>query len=123
MGFKENLKAELSGQDILVKELAARTGISKRTLDNYLRDKNSSPTAENAVRIARALGVTVEYLVTGTQSQETDSMEQSSGELHIIMRKLKNLSSPERQLILSLISAIEKNFHENQAGIASSPLP
>ena len=123
MGFKENLKAELSGQDILVKELAARTGISKRTLDNYLRDKNSSPTAENAVRIARALGVTVEYLVTGTQSQETDSMEQSSGDLHIIMRKLKNLSSPERQLILSLISAIEKNFQENQAGIASSPLP
>lgn len=123
MGFKENLKAELSGQDILVKELAARTGISKRTLDNYLRDKNSSPTAENAVRIARALGVTVEYLVTGTQSQETDSMEQSSEDLHIIMRKIKKLSPPERQLILSLISAIEKNFHENQSGIASSPLP
>lgn len=119
MGFKENLKAELSGQDILVKELAARTGISKRTLDNYLRDKNSSPTAENAVRIARALGVTVEYLVTGTQSQETDSMEQSSGDLHIIMRKIKKLSPPERQLILSLISAIEKNLHTSQSVLPS----
>lgn len=117
MGFKENLKAELSGQDILVKELAARTGISKRTLDNYLRDKNSSPTAENAVRIARALGVTVEYLVTGTQSQETGSMEQSSGDMHILIRKLKNLSAPERQLVLSLIGAIEKNFHESTPAV------
>lgn len=116
MGFKENLKAELSGQDILVKELAARTGISKRTLDNYLRDKSSSPTAENAVRIAQALGVTVEYLITGTP-QEAGSMEQPSGDLRILIRKLKNLSAPERQLVLSLIGAIEKNFHESTLAV------
>ncbi|MBQ9539231.1 MAG: helix-turn-helix transcriptional regulator [Treponema sp.] len=120
MGFKENLKAELSCQDVLVKELAARTGISKRTLDNYLRDKNSSPTAENAVKIAHALGVTVEYLIAGADAQEPDTdTEQAAGELHIIMRKLKSLSSPERQLVLSLISSIEKNLHTGQSVLPS----
>ena len=68
MGFKENLKSELTFQDMLVKELSAKTGISKRTLDNYLRDNPANPTVENAVKIARALGVSVEYLVTGEKS-------------------------------------------------------
>ena len=48
MRFRENLKAELTYQGILVKELSAKTGISKRTLDNYLREKGSMPPADYA---------------------------------------------------------------------------
>lgn len=66
MGFRENVRAELSFSGISVRELSERTGISKRTLDNYLRrDNPSNPTAENAVKIAGVLGVTVEQLVLG----------------------------------------------------------
>ena len=72
MGFKENLKEELLFQDIKVKELAFRTGINRRTIDNYLRENTSQPTVENAVKIAQALDVTVEYLVTGIPSQQND---------------------------------------------------
>jgi lambda repressor-like predicted transcriptional regulator len=36
MGFRENLKAELTYSGILVKELAAEAGIKKHTIDNYL---------------------------------------------------------------------------------------
>ena len=39
MGFRENLKDELKYQDIRVKELADRTGISKRAIDHYLAEK------------------------------------------------------------------------------------
>lgn len=63
--FKETLRSELDFQDIKVKELSARTGISHRTLEGYLSARGSIPPADVAVRIARALGVTVEYLVTG----------------------------------------------------------
>ena len=63
--FKETLRSELDFQDIKVKELSARTGISRRTLEGYLSARGSIPPADVAVRIARALGVTVEYLVTG----------------------------------------------------------
>jgi transcriptional regulator with XRE-family HTH domain len=66
-GFKENLKAELVYSGMLVKELAAKTGVKKHTIDNYLNTHNSIPAADSAVRIAQALGVSVEYLVTGEE--------------------------------------------------------
>jgi transcriptional regulator with XRE-family HTH domain len=50
---------------MMVKELSAKTGISRYTIDNYLNTHNALPNAEAAVKIAQALGVTVEYLVTG----------------------------------------------------------
>lgn len=65
MTFRENLKDELEYQDIKVKELAEKTGIPKRTLDHYLTENSYMPSAENAVKIAQALHVNVEYLVTG----------------------------------------------------------
>jgi len=65
MGFKENLKSELTYLGMQVKELSAKTGVKKHTLDNYLNTHNSLPNVESAVKIAHALGVSVEYLITG----------------------------------------------------------
>jgi lambda repressor-like predicted transcriptional regulator len=45
VGFRENLKAELSYSGILVKELAAQTGIKKHTIDNYLSVRGRMPAA------------------------------------------------------------------------------
>ena len=77
MSFWDNLKAGLSYQDILVKELAEKSGINKRTLDNYLREKASVPPADVAVKIAKILNVSVEYLVEGVvgDSGGSDSVE------------------------------------------------
>jgi transcriptional regulator with XRE-family HTH domain len=65
MSFRDNLKSELKYQDIQLKELAGKTGISRNTLGNYLTGHNSIPNADSAVKIAQALGITVEYLITG----------------------------------------------------------
>ena len=67
MGFKENLKSELTYSGMMVKELASLSGVNKRTIDNYLNTHNCLPSADAAVRIAGALGVTVEYLITGDE--------------------------------------------------------
>ena len=74
MGFRENLKDELKYQDIKVKELAAKTGVSKRAIDHYLAEKHTEPTAETAVKIAKELGVSVEYLVTGKNASIPDNI-------------------------------------------------
>lgn len=73
MSFRENLKAELAYQGVLVKELAELSGVNKRTLDNYLREKSNTPPADVAVKIAQALHVSVEYLVTGVEAGVTDT--------------------------------------------------
>ena len=69
--FKENLRSELDFQGLTVKELSAKTGIIKGTLDNYLGMRASIPPADVAVKIAQALNVSVEYLVTGEESLRT----------------------------------------------------
>ena len=62
--FLEHLKDELSYQDITQKELAEKTGISVNTIRGWF-SKDLVPDVFNAVKIAQALNLSVEYLVTG----------------------------------------------------------
>jgi transcriptional regulator with XRE-family HTH domain len=78
MGFRENLKAELSYSDMRVNELASISGVKKSTIDSYLRENGYTPSVDAAVRIAKALGVSVEYLVTGTETNQKKSLSSSS---------------------------------------------
>jgi len=65
MGFRENLKSELDYSGMLIKELANLSGVKKKTIESYLGTHSYMPSADTAVAIAQALGVSVEYLVTG----------------------------------------------------------
>ena len=47
-------------------ELAARAGISRQTLGLILRGTTKSPSAENAIALSKALGVSVEGLFADT---------------------------------------------------------
>jgi transcriptional regulator with XRE-family HTH domain len=67
MGFRENVKAQLQFADMQVKELAALSGVKKETISSYLGARNQTPSVENAVKIARVLGVSVEFLVTSAE--------------------------------------------------------
>ncbi|MDR1231033.1 MAG: helix-turn-helix domain-containing protein [Spirochaetaceae bacterium] len=58
------MKTQLLLAEMPVKELAVQTGIKKHTIDGYLRTGGCIPSAINAVKIAKALGVTVEELVS-----------------------------------------------------------
>lgn len=87
MGFRENLRNELDFQDLQTKELAQKTGINKRTLDGYLAKNGNEPTVGNAVKIAQVLGVSVEYLTTGKDSEF--SGENLSQEM-ILFHKYRN---------------------------------
>ena len=67
--FITRLKDEISYSGIRRKELADKAGIKLQRLDNYLYPPTSMPPADVAVKLAKALGVTVEYLVTGEDPQ------------------------------------------------------
>ena len=100
MGFRENLKDELKYQDIRVKELADRTGISKRAIDHYLAEKYTEPTAETAVKIAKELGVSVEYLVTGKNSEIPDTIKP---EIINLIRDMNHLPDKDIELIKEMV--------------------
>lgn len=113
MGFKENLKIELDYKGMKVKELAFSSGVNKRTLDQYLSSAAKMPSAENAVKIANALGVSVEYLVTGKEtnpknqkdfSDETQAQARLYKKYHTLIQKAEKLTKEQ-------IAALE-NFLE-----------
>ena len=107
MGFKENLKSELTYQDMLVKELAQKTGISRHTLDNYLNVRERMPTADVAVKIAKVLGVTVEYLVLGDDSNMEKPMINS--EIRGLIQNYKQLSEDDRRKVIAIIQVFKKH--------------
>jgi transcriptional regulator with XRE-family HTH domain len=100
MGFKENLKAELEFQDMQVKELSEITGISRHTIGNYLSVRERKPTADVAVKIAKALGVSVEYLVTG----EEDQLEKPvlGPEIRALIQNFKLLHENDRKMVIAI---------------------
>jgi len=68
MSFRDHLREALDFTGTEQKELAAKTGISLKTIENYVKKDSSVPSADKAVLIAQALGVTVEYLITGKKT-------------------------------------------------------
>jgi len=112
MGFKENLKSELAYSGMLVKELAALSGINKRTIDNYLNTHNCIPSADAAVRIAEALGVTVEYLITGEEQKERNNPPLSP-DPKVILKNIESLNKRDRKIVLNLIKSL-KDMEESE---------
>ena len=69
--FASRLRSEINYIGLNQKEFAAKAGIKKRALDAYLGAQQSMPPADIAVKIASALGLSVEYLVTGKEFRQS----------------------------------------------------
>ena len=69
--FSHRLRSEIDYIGLNQKEFAAKVGIKKRALDAYLGAQQSMPPADIAVKIASALGLSVEYMVTGKAYQHS----------------------------------------------------
>ena len=105
MEFRERLRDEMEYQGISANALAEMTGISKRTIDNYLKTNPQEPGVYNAQKIAKALKVSVEYLVTG---KEYKSAVTITGDKLELLNSFEKLTSDERSLVLSLLKTLNK---------------
>jgi transcriptional regulator with XRE-family HTH domain len=105
--FRENLRNELDFQDMKVKELSDKCGIPKATLECYLRTQSTEPSAENAVKIAKALKVSAEYLVLGENSNTGKLRNKPSREAQEIIRWAGDLNHEQCRAILNLLRSFE----------------
>ena len=83
MIFSEIIRDEMNSQGLIAKELAKKSGVNLHTLNHYLSGQKSMPPADTAVKIAKALNLSVEYLVTGAISSYHIDVSK-----YIIFRKL-----------------------------------
>jgi len=109
MGFRENLKSELSYSGLRVKELAAQAGLKKHTIDNYLSVRGRMPSADAAVRIARVLGVSVEYLITGEETTIKNDFIQYSPEIRQMARIAEKFKPDYQKIVLEFVETLKKH--------------
>lgn len=107
--FRHNLREELDFQGLTVKELSAITGIPKSTLDCYLGTRATMPPVDIAVRIAKALNVSVEFLVIGIETN-TDKIyiNELESQRREILEELPKLNKTSLCYIHATISAMLK---------------
>ena len=105
--FKENLRNELDYQGITVKELSARTGIPIASLDCYLGNRATVPSAVAAVKIAQALDVTVEYLAINKNVGTTRLDKKFGRETLELINWVENLNMEQSKAILKLVKTFK----------------
>ncbi|GHV04256.1 transcriptional regulator [Spirochaetia bacterium] len=103
--FRRNLRTELDYLDLTIKELSVRTGVPTGTLNCYLGIRETMPPADIAVKIANALGVSVEYLVTGKYDKSIPSYHPT---IRSIIQIILKLNEKDNETILGLAKVLEK---------------
>ena len=115
--FRKILRDELDFQGLTVKELASKSAVAKGALDSYLGKQSSMPPADTAARIAAALGVTVEYLISG-QDNEQDSPVPvfSNPRKRSVLRIFDELLPEDQQLALDFVKLLKINKDKRKRG-------
>ena len=92
-------------QGLSANDLAELTNISKRTIDNYLKNNPREPGVYNAQQIAKALKVSVEYLVTGIEYKNTITV---TGDKLELLTSFDKLPEDDQKLIKKLVKKLNK---------------
>lgn len=106
MDFRARLREQIEFSGMLDKEVAEKVGISKNAIDSYVGSRACMPSLEVGVRLAKVLGVSVEYLVTGIDSTKENEIENKI--LRNLMHYFSVLSDRDRKLLLNLAEDMSK---------------
>ncbi len=106
MDFWERVEEELNFQGKTKKELAVLTNIKEQTLHKAF-ERNSSPSAETALKIADALNVSIEKLVTGKERKPT-TKDNIPEEIRNMISKMNKFTTQQKQVIFDMVDVIDK---------------
>jgi len=104
MGFREFLKDEMEYQGLTTRALSEKSGVSKRTIDNYLKKNPQEPSVSNAYKLAKALNVSIEYLLTGEEYTGTIPL---TGQLLEYVAEFEALTQEQKQIVLMLVKNLQ----------------
>lgn len=108
MDFRDRLRERIEYLGMLDKEVAAKAGISKRAIDSYVGSRKCMPSADAAMRLAKVLDVSVEYLITGEnyfpngQKSAISENHEVSSKINALADDFIGLSEREQDVVLTL---------------------
>jgi transcriptional regulator with XRE-family HTH domain len=107
MNFWERVENLIEQKGINKKTLAAEAGIDSSNISKGLKS-GGSPSADTAVRIAKFLDTSVEYLVTGNDAKSAPADSEAASPLHFLIQDLKTLGCTELNIIAAMVHALVK---------------
>ena len=114
MNFWERVDDLLDRNDINKKTLAYEAGFDASNITKGIKN-NNVPSAETAVKIAQVLGVSVEYLVNGTENTKSPSQKETEQnqlrlyrKYHNIIEKMESFSEDKQTVVNNLVDNLEK---------------
>jgi transcriptional regulator with XRE-family HTH domain len=108
MSFRENVKSELQFLDMQIKRLSELSGVKRQTLASYLGEREKTPSVDAAVKIARVLGVSVEYLVTGQDTKNKREPAPTTPEARFVAQIMEELDNADRKIVLNMVSLLKE---------------
>ncbi len=109
MNFGEKISKLKKAKKMSQVELARITGISRDAISKYERG-DVSPSVEYAKRIAEALGVSLDYLVSDSEREEALDSEAVRR-----VREIQGLPPQEKDKVFSVVDALIRDFKTKQA--------
>lgn len=114
MNFWERVSYKLEKKDINKKSLAIEAGFDPSNITKGIKN-NNIPSAETAVKIAKVLGVSVEYLVNGTENPKSPSQKETEQnqlrlyrKYHNLIEKMESFSEEKQTVVNNLVDNLEK---------------
>ena len=114
MNFWERVDDLLDRNDINKKTLAYEAGFDASNITKGIKN-NNIPSAETAVKIAQVLGVSVEYLVNGTETTKSPSQKETEQnqlrlyrKYHDLIEKMESFSEEKQTVVNNLVKDLEK---------------
>lgn len=105
--FAENLLNLMEQKNLKKSDLSREAGISYTTLDSWLKREDSLPKIDVCFKVAKYLGVTVEYLITG-ESEEPKAIDP-------LIAKIQKLTPEQKEDIEDLVDVkLAKNEEKEQ---------
>ncbi len=105
MSFWENVDSELKFIGMERKELGKIAGFPESYISKGIARK-SCPSADLALKISKALNVSIEYLVTGKESKEESENQRISPQIKELIIKLNHFTPKQKQIIFDLADVI-----------------
>jgi hypothetical protein len=79
----------------------------KKTIESYLGTNGYAPSVYTAVSIAKALGVSVEYLVSGKEAKKDRPFSSLPKDTQEIVLASEQLKPKDRQIVLTLARSLK----------------
>ena len=112
--FWERVVDELDFLGITRTYLATTCNFSLTNIGQGIK-LGSTPSAETAVKIAQVLGVSVEYLVNGTETSKFPSQKETEQnqlrlyrKYHNLIEKMESFSEDKQTVVNNLVNDLEK---------------